>query len=1396
MKDEHGNFVGSAIGHDQWHYKKCIEGWTPVNNPIIRCDEGKLKHDPTFHCIPPPPPLPPPPSPSPPPADCSTKTCSDTYTQFPPHIVVKDKDNNIVKDEHGGFHAHWGLGHDSMHFKHCLEGWTPVNDPVIKCESGELKHDPTFHCIPPPPPSPPPPPPPADCSTGECAKTYADLPKEVIVKDKPGNDPTGTVIKDHHGNFLGGSIGHEQKHYKSCLVGWTPVNDPVIYCESGVIRHDPTFHCIPPPPPSPPPPADCTSGTCASTYATFQPEVIVKDKDGNVVKDDHGTFFWHVFHGNPLGHGSEHRKECPPEWRPVGDPVIRCKEGSLEHDSSFHCIPPSPPPPPPPPPADCSTGTCQNAYSTFPPQVIVKDKDGNTVKPAVPGYVYTGPGLGHDEMHFKHCIEGWTPVNDPVIKCNEGVLLHDPSFHCIPPPPPSPPPPSPPPPPTTTLAPTTTTPRPCSAETCGATFAGFGPHVEVPDYQGGELTHGFVLHKECASGFMPKGDPVIHCEEGEIIHDPSFHCVPLTGHGSCWVWSDPHVVKFDGATSDFNIGDAPVHTLAKWRNGIVQSYRCPAKCGMEPSWYYPCGSTGVVAIAGKFRSTSDGKDHTIVIAKDTILVDGQAHDLGRAGYWQPATVPIGDDECTLSRYENPATVAVRKLAAGIALADGEAPPDTVKMPGDYTTTFECKSGAKISLWNWDESHMPTGYLMNTNVELPAADPCVAGVCLSDDDAEVCQTPLFQELWPKELLDDLKATCGRTVDTCGEGGAPQKDEVKPTASTPASTNWPTKPPAGDDSLYCNSACKSVWRTQTAKGTKDAGTCGAHIEWASKSIGRSAACQLVGTQAFTKECAVCATGAPAPNEGKPTPWQLAPSPPPPTPAKDEKPTYPFGGADQSAWLWGDPHVITFATDTYDYMNRGMQSFCTWDDFNGEKAHVEYYGCGVVCNKSPDPAHPHQWPCAESGAVALAVNLFGKQVAVLKGTVFVEGEDSMRLNPGDKTSFSCPKCPGNKRLTIEGAKVVNEEVNYIFRFGNGPPTLGDNVTISTWTLPETFAAGTSPNEVAKMPTKYLNNLKVRLGAPATKSAKGLCSAGPWWQMDYPSPVTMEYEPKAFPASLQQALSKLDSACAVGVKGHAPEKEEATSACDRNGVSVEEARASCLVAVGGYGQNIVGQCMIDYCSLGQDLGQMNSLVADNPFGCSKTPSSYCNPDGPSSTLCFLDPACSIPEEDLSVGIPDAGCHGHSTERPDLYDFCGRAACKSVWNKKTAVGTKHENTCGEHIVWASANKIGSLTDACELVGTQELTSECAVCKPVPCTPKRPKDCGSAAAGGLPMCRPCHATSVHSKPHDMVTCPTATARAARANAFAVSLLSQVRSRTERNHERSTSGSSSHALQAS
>ena len=49
--------------------------------------------------------------------------------------------------------------------------------------------------------------------------------------------------------------------------------------------------------------------------------------------------------------------------------------------------------------------------------------------------------------------------------------------------------------------------------------------------------------------------------------------------------------------------------------------------------------------------------------------------------------------------------------------------------------------------------------MNTNVELPAADPCVAGVCLSDDDTEVCQTPLFQELWPKELLDDLKATCG-------------------------------------------------------------------------------------------------------------------------------------------------------------------------------------------------------------------------------------------------------------------------------------------------------------------------------------------------------------------------------------------------------------------------------------------------------------------------------------------------------------------------------------------------------------------------------------------------------------------------------------------------------------
>ena len=177
---------------------------------------------------------------------------------------------------------------------------------------------------------------------------------------------------------------------------------------------------------------------------------------------------------------------------------------------------------------------------------------------------------------------------------------------------------------------------------------------------------------------MPKGDPVIHCEE-EIIHGrPS--TVPLTGHGSCWVWSDPHVVKFDGATSDFNIGDAPVHArqVAQRDRAVVP---LPAKCGMEPSWYYPCGSTGVVAIAGKFRSTSDGKDHTIVIAKDTILVDGR-RDLGRAGYWQPATVPIGDDECTLSRYE-PGDGGGAQAGGGDRARRRRAPPDTVKMPGDY-----------------------------------------------------------------------------------------------------------------------------------------------------------------------------------------------------------------------------------------------------------------------------------------------------------------------------------------------------------------------------------------------------------------------------------------------------------------------------------------------------------------------------------------------------------------------------------------------------------------------------------------------------------------------------------------------------------------------------------------
>ena len=146
-------------------------------------------------------------------------------------------------------------------------------------------------------------------------------------------------------------------------------------------------------------------------------------------------------------------------------------------------------------------------------------------------------------------------------------------------------------------------------------------------------------------------------------------------------------------------------------------------------------------------------------------------------------------------------------------------------------------------------------------------------------------------------------------------------------------------------------------------------------------------------------------------------------------------------------------------------------------------------------------------------------------------------------------------------------------------------------------------------------------------------------------------------------------------------------------------------------------GRCVLE--------AEADDITPTKPYVCTATPEARCG--GPNGTKCYLDAAC---------GCTRAGASAHDGGS-GLAPYCGLSGCQAAWSTQASNGF---GTCGEQITWlrdvglTGTHMQGSLAAACEYVGTQAATPECAACA-VGCTP--PSDCGSTAVSGLKLCRPC-----------------------------------------------------------
>ena len=237
-----------------------------------------------------------------------------------------------------------------------------------------------------------------------------------------------------------------------------------------------------------------------------------------------------------------------------------------------------------------------------------------------------------------------------------------------------------------------------------------------------------------------------------------------------------------------------------------------------------------------------------------------------------------------------------------------------------------------------------------------------------------------------------------------------------------------------------------------------------------------------------------------------------------------------------------MITFDATPYTFHALGMRHWCAWESAGGKKHSMAYYSCGIDCSRDGVKSFFGGWPCGENSGVAAGGEIFGIKVAVVKAQVF-NGADVFELKVGESRAFACPACPGNQKLTVYRLDdddpehwVHGEKIK--FAFGTGAAVGGDNVTLSTWEV--------MPFDV--IPSKYINNVKLRLSADNAAGATGLCTDG--WPEDKPLPKAIPAKSADgalgghFPALARYALGTFDAKCELDKQ---PAKQSPTASASR---------------------------------------------------------------------------------------------------------------------------------------------------------------------------------------------------------------------------------------------------------